>query len=190
MEFQGVDEIPLETMDAPVDEIWYQDIKEIPSIQLPERALVAAKMSLLWKADRTDKPVYMEEKTSKSQKSLAHVVALYVVAYKREKGKMTSVPLETGEKPWYHQIVGNFAHPKDEDLQAQPAPGAGLKKPRAEPQDTMDIPASNQDDPIDLDSSPEPLLRIKAEKRKKPEGGAAAQPMKKMRGRRLVRRVI
>ncbi|MFS8002765.1 hypothetical protein Hanom_Chr13g01205931 [Helianthus anomalus] len=101
MEFRGADEIPLETLEAPVNEIWYQDIKGIPSIQLPEKALVAAETSLLWKADRHDKPVY------------------------REKGKMTTIQLDAGEKPWYHQIVGNFTLPKDEDLQAQLATNAG-----------------------------------------------------------------
>ncbi|MFS8034310.1 hypothetical protein Hanom_Chr17g01579691 [Helianthus anomalus] len=50
-------------------------------------------MSLLWKADRRDKLVYVEDKAS---------VALYVVAYKREKGKMTTIQLDAGEKPWYH----------------------------------------------------------------------------------------
>ncbi|KAJ0770339.1 hypothetical protein HanPI659440_Chr07g0256241 [Helianthus annuus] len=218
MEFRGIDEIPLETMDASVDEVWYQDIKEIPSIQLPERALVAVKMSLLWRVDRLDKPVYMEGKNR---------VVLYVVAYKRENGKMTAVPLEAGEKSWYQQIVGNFALPKDEDLQAQPAPGAGelinlgvgpnskkkrcvapattvpknadmpkadvpkaekkkgLRKPKAEPQDTANIPASNPDDPIDLDSSPELLKRVEADKRKRLEGGAAAQPVTKMARKKI-----
>ncbi|MFS7973371.1 hypothetical protein Hanom_Chr09g00855831 [Helianthus anomalus] len=39
------------------------------------------------------------------------------------------------------------------------------KKPKAEPRDTADIPTSNPDDPIDLESSPEALLRTKAAKR-------------------------
>ncbi|KAJ0726064.1 hypothetical protein HanPI659440_Chr12g0466011 [Helianthus annuus] len=33
-----------------------------------------------------------------------------------------------------------------------------VKKPKAEPRDSADIPASNPDDPIDLELSPEPLL--------------------------------
>ncbi|MFS7921679.1 hypothetical protein Hanom_Chr03g00239791 [Helianthus anomalus] len=36
-----------------------------------------------------------------------------------------------------------------------------VKKPKPEPEDTTDIPASNPDEPIDLDSSPEPLVRTK-----------------------------
>ncbi|KAJ0735196.1 hypothetical protein HanPI659440_Chr11g0429271 [Helianthus annuus] len=100
MEFRGADEISVETLETPVGEIWYQDIKEIPSIQLPERALVAVKMSFLWRADRRDKP--------------------------REKGKVTTVQLDAGEKPWYHQIVKNFAFPKDAYLETQAAADVGI----------------------------------------------------------------
>ncbi|KAJ0592912.1 hypothetical protein HanHA300_Chr03g0091171 [Helianthus annuus] len=216
MEFQGAEEIPPENLDAPVTEIWCQDIKEIPSIQLPERALVAAKMSLFWRADRPDKPVYVEDKTN---------VALYVMAYKREKGKMTTVQLGADVEPWYHQMVKNFALPKDADLEAQPsadvetrtccvhctqkekkgtrlvsdswcdyvvvsdsleglAPVA-VKQPKAEPRDTADIPLSNPDEPIDVESSPKPLVRTKAVKRKKPEGEAAAQPTKKISTKKI-----
>ncbi|MFS8023284.1 hypothetical protein Hanom_Chr16g01449681 [Helianthus anomalus] len=82
MEFRSVEEILPENLDAPVTEIWYQNIKEIPSIQLPERAFVAAKMSLFWRGARHDKPLFVEDKTD---------VALYVVAYQREKGKMTTL---------------------------------------------------------------------------------------------------
>ncbi|MFS7997120.1 hypothetical protein Hanom_Chr12g01138011 [Helianthus anomalus] len=39
-------------------------------------------MSLHWKADRHDKPVYVEDDK---------IDSLYVVAYKREKGKMSTV---------------------------------------------------------------------------------------------------
>ncbi|MFS7948069.1 hypothetical protein Hanom_Chr06g00555651 [Helianthus anomalus] len=34
-----------------------------------------------------------------------------------------------------------------------------VRKPKAEPRDTAELPVLNPDDPIDLDSSPEPLLR-------------------------------
>ncbi|KAJ0799877.1 hypothetical protein HanPI659440_Chr03g0096461 [Helianthus annuus] len=83
---------------------------------LPERALVAAKMSLHWKFNTKDKPVYVEDKTA---------VALYMVAYKRENGKMTTVQLGAGEETWYRQIVKNFALPKDADLNAQPSTDVG-----------------------------------------------------------------
>ncbi|KAM0007809.1 hypothetical protein Hdeb2414_s0131g00806601 [Helianthus debilis subsp. tardiflorus] len=49
-----------------------------------------------------------------------------------------------------------------------------VKKPKPEPQDTTDIPASNLNEPIDMDSSPEPLVRTKVEKRKHVEVEAAA----------------
>ncbi|MFS7990913.1 hypothetical protein Hanom_Chr11g01064561 [Helianthus anomalus] len=214
--------------------------KDVPSIELPERALVAIGMSLHWKADRHDKAVYVEDDK---------IVALYVVAYKRGNGKMTTVQKGANEDPWYHQIIKNFALPKDEELAAQPSTGVGeltnlgigpekkkkhapavtvapkkadapkakvakeekkgtrlfpktlcdyvvvsdtlegltpvaVKKPQPEPQDTADIPPSNPDEPIDLDSSPQPLVRTKAVKRK-PESEAAAQPAKKIIRKRI-----
>ncbi|MFS8018899.1 hypothetical protein Hanom_Chr15g01397531 [Helianthus anomalus] len=65
MVFRGTEDIVVETMKTLESEIWYQDLKDIPSIELPERALVAAGMSLHWKMDREDKPVYMEDDRSK-----------------------------------------------------------------------------------------------------------------------------
>ncbi|KAJ0715445.1 hypothetical protein HanPI659440_Chr13g0501221 [Helianthus annuus] len=163
-------------------------------------------------------------------------VALYVVAYKREHGKMTTVQKGANEQPWYHQIVKNFALPRDADLSAQPstdkrAPATttapkkfdtlkadvlkeekkkgtspvsdpwcdyivvsdtleGLapivvRKSKPEPRDTADILVPNPDDPIGLESSLEPFLRTKAVKRKQPEGGAAAQLVKKI-GRKKI----
>ncbi|KAM0067205.1 hypothetical protein Hdeb2414_s0002g00058271 [Helianthus debilis subsp. tardiflorus] len=73
-------------------------------------------MSLHWKMDREDKPVYMEKDT---------IVSLYAVAYKREKGRMTTIPKGADEELWYHQIIKNFTLPRDEDLAAQPSTGAG-----------------------------------------------------------------
>ncbi|KAJ0576052.1 hypothetical protein HanOQP8_Chr05g0182301 [Helianthus annuus] len=89
MTFRGAEDIMVENMKTPESEIWYQDLKDIPSIELPERALVAAGMSLHWKMNREDKPVYMEDD---------RIVSLYVVAYKREKGKMTTIPKSAGEE--------------------------------------------------------------------------------------------
>ncbi|KAJ0501224.1 hypothetical protein HanRHA438_Chr11g0498831 [Helianthus annuus] len=74
MTFRGAEDIEVETLKTPESEIWYQDMKDVPSIELPERALVAVGMSLHWKAERHDKPVYVEDDK---------IVALYVVVYKR-----------------------------------------------------------------------------------------------------------
>ncbi|KAM0027518.1 hypothetical protein Hdeb2414_s0019g00541151 [Helianthus debilis subsp. tardiflorus] len=116
MSFQGAEDILAETHKTPETEIWYQDIKDVPSIELPEKALVAAKMSLHWKADHDDRPVYVEGDK---------IVALYVVAYKREKGKMSTVQRGADEETWYHRIMKNFVLPKDADLNAQPSAGVG-----------------------------------------------------------------
>ncbi|MFS7918942.1 hypothetical protein Hanom_Chr03g00207111 [Helianthus anomalus] len=241
MTFRGIEDLVVESMQIPESEIWYQDLKDIPSIELPKRALVTAGMSLHWKMDREDKPLYMEDN---------RIVSFYVAAYKREKGKMTTIPKGAEEELWYHQIFKNFALPRDEDLAVQPSGGAGpekkkkrvpavtiapkktdapkaqsskaknvreekkgmcrfsdfwcdyivvpdtlegltpvvLRKPKAEPRDTADIPASNPDNPIYLESSPEPLLRTKAVKRKQTEVEAAAQPAKKVPKRKIGKR--
>ncbi|KAF5763824.1 hypothetical protein HanXRQr2_Chr15g0684941 [Helianthus annuus] len=227
MSFRGAGDILTETLKTHETEIWYQDIKDVPSIELPEKALVAAKMSQHWKTDRHDKTVYAEDG--------------------KKKRKMSIVQKGADEEPWYHQIVKNFALPKDADLNAQPSAGVGelmnlgvgpeskkkkcgpiattiskkvdapkadilkeekkkgtrlvsepwcnyvvvfdtleglahvaVKKPKPEPRDTADIPLPNPDDPIDVESSPEPLVRTKVVKRKQPEGEAAAQPAKKI----------
>ncbi|KAJ0484677.1 hypothetical protein HanRHA438_Chr14g0640461 [Helianthus annuus] len=116
LNFRGEEDILAKTLKTPVTEIWNQDIKDIPSIELPERALVATKMSLHWKADRHDKPVYVE---------VDKFVALYVVAFKRENGKMSTIQKGADEETWYHRIVKNFALPKDADLNAQPSAVVG-----------------------------------------------------------------
>ncbi|MFS8023149.1 hypothetical protein Hanom_Chr16g01448041 [Helianthus anomalus] len=113
------------------------DLKDVTSIELPERALVAAGMSLHWKKDREDKPVYMEDDKSKIWNFLTFlflvckyhefvtvsppvVVSLYVVAYKRDNGNMTTVLKRADEELWYLRIVKKFALPRDEDWVAQP----------------------------------------------------------------------
>ncbi|KAJ0621335.1 hypothetical protein HanIR_Chr01g0007491 [Helianthus annuus] len=119
MTFRGAEDIKVENLKTLESEIWYQDLKDIPSIELPERALVAAGMSLHWKMDHEDKPVYMEGDT---------IVFLYVVTYKREKGKMTTISNGADEELWYHQIIKNFRLPRDKDLAVQPSTGAGPEK--------------------------------------------------------------
>ncbi|MFS7969585.1 hypothetical protein Hanom_Chr09g00810951 [Helianthus anomalus] len=224
MTFRGAEDIEVETLKTPEMEIWYQDMKDVPSIELPERALVVA----------------------------GTIVALYVVAYKRENGKMTTVQKGANEELWYHQIVKNFALPKDADLNVLPSTDVGeltnlgvgpeskkkkrapaattvpkkfdtlkanvlkeekkkgtclvsepwcdyvvvsdtleglapvaVKKPKPEPRDTADILVANLEDPIDLESSPEPLLRTKAVKRKQLEGEVGVQPAKKITRKKI-----
>ncbi|KAM0040299.1 hypothetical protein Hdeb2414_s0012g00392151 [Helianthus debilis subsp. tardiflorus] len=167
MTFRGKEDVATETTQTPFSKAWYQDLKDVPSIELPEKALVGAGMSLFWWMDREDKPLYMED------------------------GRRWSdgyYPKKADEELWYLRIVKNFALPRDEDLAAQPPTGAVVKKPKAEPQDATDIPASNADDPIDLESSLEPLLKTKAGKRKQAEVDAAAHPAKEVQRRKISRR--
>ncbi|KAJ0800299.1 hypothetical protein HanPI659440_Chr03g0101391 [Helianthus annuus] len=124
MNFRGAEDILTETLKTPEIEIWYQDFKDVPSIELPEKPLVAARMSLHWKADCHDKLVYVEDDK---------IVSLYVVAYKREKGKMSTIQKGADEESWYHQIVKNFMLPKDADMNAQPSAG-GVDQLRRRPE--------------------------------------------------------
>ena len=50
---------------------------------------------------------------------------MYVVAFKREGGKMGTIKKKPDEELWYHRIVKNFVLPRDADLSAQPTAGAG-----------------------------------------------------------------
>ncbi|KAJ0488655.1 hypothetical protein HanHA300_Chr12g0435231 [Helianthus annuus] len=236
MVFRGKEDVPTETIKTPFLEAWYQDIKDVPSIVLPEKALVSAAMSPCWRMNREDKPVYMEGDSS---------------------GRMATVPKRADEQLWYYQIVKNFVLPWDEDLSVQPAIGAGelsnmgigpekkkraptaitaprkndaeraqsskaknvrgekkgthhssdswcvyvvvsdsleglasvvVKKAKAEPRDTAGIPSSNPDHLIDLESSPEPLLKTKAGKRKQTDTKADGHPAKKVQRKKITRR--
>ncbi|MFS8018283.1 hypothetical protein Hanom_Chr15g01390251 [Helianthus anomalus] len=148
--------IPVKTLET---KIWYQDIKDVLSVELPEKALVAAKMCLHWKADCHDKPVYVEDDKTDAPK--ADIL-------KEEKKKGTHPVFDS----WCDYVVVS-------DSLEGLAP-VFVKYPKAEPQDTVDIPPSNPEEPIDLESSPEPLVWTKAIKRKKPECEAATQPAKKI----------
>ncbi|MFS8034087.1 hypothetical protein Hanom_Chr17g01577081 [Helianthus anomalus] len=205
-------------------------------------------MSLCWRMNREDKPVYMEGDK---------VVSLYVVAFEREGGKIVTVPKKPDEELWYQRIASNFIFLHDQDLTAQPSSGVGeltnlgigpekkrraptvatapkmsdadkaqsskaknvrgetkgkrhssdswcdyvvvsdsledlapavVRRPKSEPRDTVDIPPSNPDDPIDLESSPVHLLRKKSGKRKQTGTGAEGQPVKKVQKKKITRR--
>ncbi|KAM0007456.1 hypothetical protein Hdeb2414_s0141g00811341 [Helianthus debilis subsp. tardiflorus] len=244
MIFKGKEDVLNETIQTPFSENWYQDLKDVPSIALPGKALVGASMSLNWRMNQEDKPVYMED---------GKVVSVYVVAFEREGGKMATVPKRADEELWYLHIVKNFILPRDEDLAAQPPPGAGeltnlgigpekkrrapttnvplkradtakaqsskgkifegeekgtpqssdswcdyvvvsdsledlapaiVRRPKPEHRDTADIPPSNPDDPIDLKSSLEHLLRKKVGKRKQTDAEAEVSLLRRFRRRK------
>ncbi|KAJ0702274.1 hypothetical protein HanPI659440_Chr14g0527551 [Helianthus annuus] len=195
MTFRGAEDIVVENMKTPESEIWYQDLKDIPSIELPERALVAAGMSLHWKMDREDKPVYMEDDRKLWYQQIIRNFALprdEDLAAQPSTGAGELINLGIGpEKKKRRVSAVTIASKKIDAPKAQVPKGEKkglapvvLRKPNAEPWDTTDIPAPNPNDPIDLESSPEPLLRTKAVKRK-PKGEAAAQLAKKIVRKRI-----
>ncbi|KAM0052184.1 hypothetical protein Hdeb2414_s0007g00245281 [Helianthus debilis subsp. tardiflorus] len=130
--------------------------------------------------DHHDKPVYVEDDK---------IISLYVVAYKREHGKMTTVQKSANEEPWYHQIVRNFALPRDADLSAQPSTNVGeltnldigpeSKKKKCVPIATA---APKKFDTLKADVLKEEKKKVK---RKQPEGGAVAQTVKNI-GRKKI----
>ncbi|KAF5756818.1 hypothetical protein HanXRQr2_Chr17g0819291 [Helianthus annuus] len=63
-----------------------------------------------------------------------------------------------------------------------------MRRPNQEPKDAADIPPSNPDDLINLESSPEHLLMKKAGKRKQADVEAEGQPEKKVRRKKITRR--
>ncbi|KAJ0500545.1 hypothetical protein HanHA300_Chr11g0390681 [Helianthus annuus] len=65
---------------------------------------------------------------------------------------------------------------------------AVVKKPKAEPRDSANIPPSNPEDPNDLESSPELFLKKKAGKRKQTDAEAEGQPAKKVQRKKITRR--
>ncbi|MFS7965227.1 hypothetical protein Hanom_Chr09g00759691 [Helianthus anomalus] len=146
--------------------------------------------------NREEKPVYMED---------GKIVSLYVVAFERESGKMATIPkkpddgelsnLGLGPKKKRHAPTATAAPNKSDAEKDQSSKTKNLggekkvvRKPKPEPRDTADIPSSNPDDPINLDSSPEHLLRKKAEKRKQADVKAEGRPDKKVRRMKITRR--
>ncbi|KAJ0546494.1 hypothetical protein HanIR_Chr08g0361651 [Helianthus annuus] len=248
MVLRGKEDVPIETLQTPSEETWYQDLKEIPNIALPEKALVGAGMSLNWKIDRDDKPVYTEG----GHGTLFHCMLLLI---KEKGGRMGTTKKNPDEELWYDRIAKNFSFPRDADLSDPPVAGAGelsnlgvgperkrratasnvapkkgdvgktqsfkarnsekkgmrhssdkcdyvvvsdtlegltpavtIRRPKSEPKDSADIPPSNPDDPIDLESSPEHLVQRGASKRKQTDTNAEDQPPKKIQRKKITRR--
>ncbi|KAM0049501.1 hypothetical protein Hdeb2414_s0008g00286641 [Helianthus debilis subsp. tardiflorus] len=65
---------------------------------------------------------------------------------------------------------------------------AVVRKLKPEPKDAADIPLSNPEDPIDLESSPVYLLRKRVGKRKQTDVEAEGQPAKKVQKKKITRR--
>ncbi|MFS8024552.1 hypothetical protein Hanom_Chr16g01464591 [Helianthus anomalus] len=154
MTFRGAEDIVVENMKTPESKIWYQELKDIPSIELPERALVIIRNFALPRD---------EDLAAQPSTGAGELINLGIGPKKKKK----RVPTVT--------IAPNKIDAPDAQVPKEEKKGLALvllRKPKAEPRDTTNILASNPDDPIDLESSPEPLLRTRAVKRK-PEGEAA-----------------
>ncbi|MFS7907010.1 hypothetical protein Hanom_Chr01g00065921 [Helianthus anomalus] len=67
---------------------------------------------------------------------------------------------------------------------------AVIRRPKPKPKDIADIPPSNPDDPINLESSPERLVQKRAGKRKQSDADAEGQPVKKIKRKKITQRVL
>ncbi|MFS8006630.1 hypothetical protein Hanom_Chr14g01251461 [Helianthus anomalus] len=185
MVFRGKEEAPTETIQTPHSENWYQDLKDVPLFTLLEKALVGATMSLCWRMNREDKPVYMEGDK---------VVSLYVIAFDRYGGKMATIPKKPDEEFWYHRIARNFVFPHDEDLTAQPSSGVGkLTNLGTSPEKKKCVPstviAQKKNDAERAQSSKTQNVRRETKgKRKQADTEAEGQPAKKVQRKKITRR--
>ncbi|KAF5810464.1 hypothetical protein HanXRQr2_Chr04g0169711 [Helianthus annuus] len=216
MVFRVKEDVVPETIQTPFSENWHQDLKDVPSIEHPEKALVAAGMSLFWRMEEKDKPVYMEGDSIKNfalprdedlsaqpPSGAGELTNLGIGPEKKRRTPAVNISLKKtdmakaqsskaknvkGEKKGTRHFSDSWCdYVVVSDLLEGLAPVV-MKKPKAEPRDAADVPASNGDDPIDLESSPEPLLKTKAGKRKQAEDEVEAQPAKRVQRRKITRR--
>ncbi|MFS7953701.1 hypothetical protein Hanom_Chr07g00621721 [Helianthus anomalus] len=113
--------------------------------------------------------------------------AINIAPKKTDASKAHSKNVKGGKKGTHHSSVSKC----DYVVVSDSLEGLALvvvKKPKAEPRDSADIPASNPEDPIDLESSPKPLVKTKIGKRKHVEVEAEAQPAKKVQKRKIGKR--
>ncbi|KAM0057746.1 hypothetical protein Hdeb2414_s0005g00161971 [Helianthus debilis subsp. tardiflorus] len=267
MVFRGKEDVVPETIHTPFSENWNQDLKDVSSIALPEKALVGVDMSHCWRMNREDKLVYTEDGKGgkmttvpkRADEELCIFILLRILFFHEMKICLRNPQLALVILLWfllklqyyfllllcvrYHCKVLLFpvgelsnlgigpkkkkrvpaagAAPKKNDAMKAQSPRAKnvkgekkgtrhssdswcdyvavsnsleelalvvVKKPKAEPRDTTDIPPSNPGDPIDLESSPEPLLKTKAGKRKQTDAEAEGQPAKKVQRKKITRR--
>ncbi|KAJ0479086.1 hypothetical protein HanRHA438_Chr13g0577271 [Helianthus annuus] len=63
-----------------------------------------------------------------------------------------------------------------------------IRRPKPDPKDSANIPPSNPEDTIDLESSPEHLVQRGASKRKQTDTDAEGQPPKKVQRKKITRK--
>ncbi|KAJ0761667.1 hypothetical protein HanOQP8_Chr04g0152551 [Helianthus annuus] len=67
-------------------------------------------------------------------------------------------------------------------------PVVTVRRPKTEPRDSTDIPPSNPNEPIDLESSPEHLVPRKAGKRKQTDSDAEGPSLKRIQKKKITRK--
>ncbi|KAJ0779259.1 hypothetical protein HanPI659440_Chr06g0224551 [Helianthus annuus] len=215
MVFRGKEDVATETIQTPFSESWYQDLKDVPSIALPEKALrEGGKMATVPK--RADEELWYlqivknfflpRDEDLSAQPPTGAVGELSNLGIGTETKKRapaaSAVPKKNdavkAQSPRAKNVKGEkkgTRHSSDSwcdyvvvsDSLEGLAPVV-VKKPKAEPRNTDGIPHSIPEDPIDLESNPEPLLKTKAGKRKETDDEAEGQPAKKVQRKKITRR--
>ncbi|KAM0056586.1 hypothetical protein Hdeb2414_s0006g00220111 [Helianthus debilis subsp. tardiflorus] len=147
-------------------------------------------MSLNWKMDRDDKPVYTEgghgnffrprdvDLPVQPTAGAGELLNLGIGPEKKKRAVSSiSAPMKGGTDKAHVSKTKNVGEKK-----------VSVREPKPEPRDSSDIPPSNPSDPIDLDSSPEHLVHGKAGKRKQADTDTEGQPPTKIQRKKITRK--
>ena len=111
-----------------------------------------------------------------------------VAPKKSDAGKTQSSKAKNVEKKGMRRSSDKCDYVVVSDTLEGLTPAVTIRRPKPEPKDSADIPPSNPEDPIDLESSPEHLVRRGANKRKQTDTDAEDQPPKKVQRKKITRR--
>ncbi|KAJ0480236.1 hypothetical protein HanIR_Chr13g0629261 [Helianthus annuus] len=111
-----------------------------------------------------------------------------VAPKKGDAGKTQSFKVRNVEKKGMRHSSDKCDYVVVSDTLEGLTPAVTIRRPKSEPKDSADIPPSNPDDPIDLESSPEHLVQRGASKRKQTDTNAEDQPPKKIQRKKITRR--
>ncbi|MFS8003326.1 hypothetical protein Hanom_Chr13g01212701 [Helianthus anomalus] len=153
-------------------------------------------MSMNWRMNREEKPVYMEDGKSElsnlgiglEKKRRAPAATVAPKKSDVEKTQSSKAKNLGGEKKGMRHSSDSWCDYVEVSDSLEGLAPAVVRKPKSEPRDTAGIPPSNPDDPINLESSPEHLLGKKAGKRKQTDAEAEGQPDKKVRRKKITKR--
>ena len=111
-----------------------------------------------------------------------------VAPKKGDAGKTQSFKVRNVEKKGMRHSSDKCDYVVVSDTLEGLAPAVTIRRPKPEPKDSANIPPSNPEDTIDLESSPEHLVQRGASKRKQTDTDAEGQPPKKVQRKKITRK--